>query len=248
MESATVLGCRVDALGPAAAVARIVALAQGAAPSLVVTFGTEMAVYAQRDPAFRRIVNDSALSLCDTVGVLWAARMQGVQLGERVAGVELIDPLCDALARERIPVYLLGARGDTAQRAAAALQARHPGLVVAGARDGYFSEEESGAVAAGIARSGARLLFAGLGSPRQERWLADHLAATGCGAGIGVGGSFDVIAGNVERAPEAWRGAGLEWMYRLVKEPQRWRRQLALPAFVALALRERLFGMRKAAL
>ena len=81
------LGCRVDALGPAAAVARIVALAQGAAPSLVVTFGTEMAVYAQRDPAFRRIVNDSALSLCDTVGVLWAARMQGVQLGERVAGV-----------------------------------------------------------------------------------------------------------------------------------------------------------------
>jgi N-acetylglucosaminyldiphosphoundecaprenol N-acetyl-beta-D-mannosaminyltransferase len=87
--------------------------------------------------------------------------------------------------------------------------------------------------------------LAGLGSPRQELWLAEHLAATGCGVGIGVGGSFDVIAGNVKRAPEAWRRFGLEWLYRLTSEPRRWRRQLALPQFVFLALRESWFPARR---
>jgi N-acetylglucosaminyldiphosphoundecaprenol N-acetyl-beta-D-mannosaminyltransferase len=91
-----------------------------------------------------------------------------------------------------------------------------------------------------IRASGARLLLVGLGSPRQEFWLAENLAATGVGVGIGVGGSFDVIGGRVQRAPELWRRLGLEWLYRLVKEPQRWRRQLALPQFVWLVLLDTL--------
>jgi N-acetylglucosaminyldiphosphoundecaprenol N-acetyl-beta-D-mannosaminyltransferase len=201
-----------------------------------------MAVYAQHDQRFRAVVNSAALSLCDTVGILLAARMWGIPVPERVAGVELIEPLCDVLARERLPVYFLGGRGDTAQRAAAALRKRHPGFVIAGTQDGYFSDAQSDAVAAEIAASGARVLLIGLGSPRQEMWLAKHLAATSCGAGIGVGGSFDVLAGNVQRAPAAWRRFGLEWLYRLTSEPQRWRRQLALPRFVVLALRERLLA------
>jgi N-acetylglucosaminyldiphosphoundecaprenol N-acetyl-beta-D-mannosaminyltransferase len=244
LESTTVLGCRVDAIGTAEAVNRIVALASSPGPSLVVTFGTEMAVYAQRDAAFRELVNGSALSLCDTVGVLWALRMNGANLSERVAGVELIDPLCEAFAREGLAVYLLGGRGDTAERAAAVLAERHRGLRIAGARDGYFSDLESDAVAAQVAASGARVLLAGLGSPRQERWLARYLGASRCAVGIGIGGSFDVIAGNVPRAPAVWRKVGLEWLYRLACEPSRWRRQLALPAFVVLALRERLLPRR----
>ncbi len=240
MASAFVLGCRVDTLGSSEAVRRIVELAQGTDPSLVVTIGTEMIVRAQTDARFREVVNASALSLCDTIGVVFAARLNGADVRERVAGVDLIDPLCDAFAREGIPVFLLGAKGDTAQRAASALRARHPGLLVAGARDGYFGDAESEALADAIRASGARVLFTGLGSPRQELWMAERLARTGCSVGLGVGGSFDVIAGNVSRAPEAWRKWNLEWLYRLIREPQRWRRQLALPYFVWLTVRDRI--------
>ncbi|MBD5606346.1 MAG: WecB/TagA/CpsF family glycosyltransferase [Candidatus Eremiobacteraeota bacterium] len=239
MTSVTVLGCRVDVLDARAAVARVLELARGSQPSLVVTLGTEMIVRARSDRAFRDAVNASALSLCDTIGVVLAARLQVAPVRERVAGVDLIDPLCAAFANAGIAVYLLGARGDTAERAANALRARHPGLVVAGARDGFFGTDDDAAVADAVRASGANVLFAGLGSPRQELWIASHLVRTGCSVGIGVGGSFDVLAGNVPRAPEIWRRFNLEWLYRLVREPARWRRQLALPYFVWLALCER---------
>jgi N-acetylglucosaminyldiphosphoundecaprenol N-acetyl-beta-D-mannosaminyltransferase len=241
----TILGCRVDVIGCDEAVARIANLANGPDSSLVVTLGTEMAVYAQRDPRFREIVNGSALSLCDTVGIKYAARLHGADVRERVAGVDIIDPLCATFAERGIPIYLLGAKGDTARRAADALQARHPGLRVAGVRDGYFSAADESNVSAAIAASGARVIFVGLGSPRQEIFLADRLKETGCAVGIGVGGSFDVIAGNVERAPALWQRLNLEWLYRLVREPKRWRRQLALPRFVWLALWERAASTRR---
>ena len=239
MQQVTILGCRVDVIGTDEAVAKIVEFATGDRPALVVTLGTEMAVYARRDPRFREIVNASALSLCDTVGIKYAARLHGAAVRERVAGVDIIDPLCAAFAERSVPIYLLGGKGDTALRAAAVLQARYPGLVVAGARDGYFPPAEETKVSAAVASSGARVVFVGLGSPRQEIFLAGHLAETGCSVGIGVGGSFDVLAGNVERAPAIWQRLNLEWLYRLVREPKRWRRQLALPRFVWLALRER---------
>ncbi len=238
------MGCRVDALTTADAVRRIVELARAPAPALVVTLGTEMAVRARHDARFQAAVEASALSLCDTVGVLLAARMQGVRIPGRVAGVELIEPLCEAFAREGFPVYFLGAHGDTAARAAEGLRARHAGLNVAGARDGYFAPARDAEVAASIRSSGARVLFAGLGSPRQELWIAERLQESGCSVGIGVGGSFDVLAGNVERAPAFWRSLNLEWLYRLLKEPRRWRRQLALPQFVWLAVCERVVGVR----
>ena len=114
----------------------------------------------------------------------------------------------------------------------------HPGARIAGARSGYFGPDESDAVAAAIRASGANVLLAGLGSPKQEFWLARHLAATGCPVGIGVGGSFDVYAGNVRRAPAFFQRTGTEWAYRLAKEPRRWRRQLALPHFALAALGE----------
>ena len=237
--SAWILGCRVDSVRNEEAVRRIAALAREPKASLVVTLGTEMIVRAQRDARFRDAINASALSLCDTVGVLFAARLGGTRIAERVAGIDLLEPLCAAFARDGISVYLLGARGDTAARAGAALAARHPGLRIAGARDGFFFQNEGAPVAAAIAASGAQVCFVGLGSPRQELWIAEHLKETGCAVGIGVGGSLDVLAGNVERAPERWRRLNAEWLYRLLREPQRWRRQLALPYFVWLALRER---------
>ena len=130
-----------------------------------------------------------------------------------------------------------GAEGVAAD-AAAILEVRFPGLRVAGTQTGYFTDAQSSGIAAAIRESGAKLLFAGMGSPRQEYWLAEHLHATGCGVGIGVGGSFDVLGGRIDRAPRVLRRYGLEWLYRLAKEPHRWRRQLALPKFVWLATLE----------
>ena len=240
MKPIEILGCRLDPIDAGEAARRIVELAGTSGGAQVVTLGTEMVVYAQNNERFRAIVNRSALSLCDTVGLLAVARKRGAPLRERVAGVELIESLCREAAPQGLPVYFLGSAEGVAAEAAAILSQRYPGLRVAGARNGYFSEAETPAVVAAIAASGAKLLFAGLGSPRQEFWLADHLCETGCGAGIGVGGSFDVVAGRVARAPQAFRRLGLEWLYRLIKEPWRWRRQMALPRFVWLVALDEL--------
>lgn len=234
MTSLDILGCRLDAIDAGDATLRILDLARGNDPAQVVTLGTEMVVHAQRDARFREIVNASALSLCDTVGLLAVARRRGAPLRERVTGVELLEHLCDGAARAGVPVYFLGGAEGVAADAAAILEVRFPGLIVAGARSGYFKEDESAAVARAVAASGARLLFVGMGSPRQELWLAEHLRETGCGAGIGIGGSLDVISGRIARAPGVVRRFGFEWLYRLMKEPRRWRRQLALPYFAWL--------------
>jgi N-acetylglucosaminyldiphosphoundecaprenol N-acetyl-beta-D-mannosaminyltransferase len=235
-----ILGCKLDPIDSDQATDAILRYAREGTAAQIVTLGTEMVVYAQRDEDYRRVVNASALSLCDTVGLLGVARSRGAKLRERVAGVDLIEHLCARAGKEGLPVYLLGGAPGIANRAAEALRARYPDLQVAGARDGYFRDAESPEVAAAIRASGARILFASLGFPRQEFWLAQYLAQTGCGAGIGVGGSFDVISGNVRRAPDGWRKAHLEWLYRLVTQPKRWRRQLALPYFVLLVAGENM--------
>lgn len=238
MTSLEILGCRLDAIDSGEATRRILDEAREGSGAQIVTLGTEMVVYAQRDARFRDIVNACELSLCDTVGLLAVARRRGARLRERVTGVELLEHLCEGAAAVGLPVYFLGGSPGVAADAAAILEVRFPGLQVAGTRDGFFTDEQTPATVANIAESGARLLFVGMGSPRQEFWLAEHLRETGCGAGVGVGGSFDVISGRVDRAPRIARRLGLEWLYRLVKEPRRWRRQLALPRFAWLILLE----------
>ncbi len=241
----TILGCRVDAVGRDEAVSRIAQFANAGQASLVVTLGVEMVMAAQGNDAFRRVVNGAALVTCDTIGLLLASRLRGGPLRERVTGVALVDALAARSASlGDVRLYLLGGSGDTAQRAAEALRAAYPGVAIAGARDGYFLDGESAAVASAIRASGANVLLAGLGSPKQELWLAQWLSATGCGAGLGIGGSLDVFAGNVVRAPSVFQRTGLEWAYRLAMEPRRWRRQLALPRFAVAALAETL-GARK---
>ncbi len=242
MNSIDILGCRLGGLDASEAPEAILHLAREGGAAQVVGLGAEMVVLAQRDAAFRAVVNACALSLCDTIGLLAVARRRGIPLHDRVTGVELLDHLCKRAAKEEIPVFLLGSAEGVAADAAAILEVRFPGLIIAGTRNGFFSADEDEAVVQAIRASGARLLFAGLGSPRQEMWLSQHLRATGCGAGIGVGGSFDIVSGRVRRAPLLWRRLGLEWLYRLLREPRRFRRQLALPYFVWLIVLDR-FGV-----
>ena len=234
--SLQILGCRLDELDAAAATDRILQFAQTGAKAQVVTLGTEMIVYAQHDAEFKRVINQSKLSLCDTIGLLLVARFRGSHLRTRVTGVELIDDVCQRAEQAGLAVFLLGGASGVAASAAQALQQRYPALRIAGEHHGYFDDSQSAEIAQQIAGSGAAILFAGLGFPRQEFWLAGFLGQTGCGVGIGIGGSFDVISGKVKRAPGVWQRLGLEWLYRLVTEPHRWRRQLALPRFVWLVL------------
>jgi N-acetylglucosaminyldiphosphoundecaprenol N-acetyl-beta-D-mannosaminyltransferase len=237
------LGTRVDAVDMAGALARIKALIQKRRFAQVVTFGSEMAMLARRDPAYQSLINRADLVVPDTIGVVCAARMLGCRMRERVPGVELVERLGAACASERIPIFLLGGEPGIAQQAAVALVQRHPGLIVAGTQHGYFAEADSDAVAKRIRDSGARLALVALGFPKQEFWVSHHAAALGELVCIGVGGTFDVISGKLVRAPRLVRSLGLEWLYRLAREPRRLRRQLVLPEFAlrvaGQALRER---------
>jgi N-acetylglucosaminyldiphosphoundecaprenol N-acetyl-beta-D-mannosaminyltransferase len=206
---------------------------------MVVTLGVEMVMNAQRDARFRAIVDRAAMSLCDTIGILLASRTRRGPLRERVTGVDLIEPLVARSAeRDDLRIYFFGGAPGVAERAAAALIGRHPGARIVGIRDGYFAPLQSATIAASIASSKANIVLVGLGSPKQEYWMDEFLPATKCGVGIGIGGSFDVLAGKVERAPRIWQQLGLEWLHRLIREPSRWRRQLALPRFAIAATRE----------
>jgi N-acetylglucosaminyldiphosphoundecaprenol N-acetyl-beta-D-mannosaminyltransferase len=237
--SIAILGCRVDAVDRATALTRVAALANGPPGSLVVTLGVEMVMRAQRDEHFRSIINGAALNLCDTIGLLIASRLRRGPLRERVTGVELVGDLAARSAAQRdVRLYLLGGGPGVAVQAADALQRRYPGAVICGARDGYFHDDEIAEVTAAIAASGANTLCVGLGSPKQEKWLSQYATFTGCGVGLGIGGSLDVFAGRVRRAPRIVQSTGFEWAYRLAREPRRWRRQLALPQFVFAVAKE----------
>jgi N-acetylglucosaminyldiphosphoundecaprenol N-acetyl-beta-D-mannosaminyltransferase len=237
--SIEILGCRVDAVGGDEAVARIIAATRGDATLRVVTLGVEMVMYAQRDEHFRTVIAAAGLSLCDTIGIMLASKMRGGPLRSRVTGVDLVERLARASSEsDDVRLFLFGAAPGVAERAAATLVARHPGARIAGTRNGYFAPDESAAVAETIAASGATILLTALGSPKQEFWIAEHLERTNARVGIGVGGSFDVIAGTKQRAPGLVQRLGFEWLFRLLQEPSRWRRQLALPRFVLAAVRE----------
>lgn len=179
------------------------------------------------NPDLRKAIQECALVSADGQSVVWAARWLGVPVPERVAGIDLMERLLELSARERWPVYFLGAREDVLRLFEAEALRRFPALVVAGKRDGYFDAEQEPSIAEAVRASGARLLFVAMPSPQKERFLARHLARMGPVLAMGVGGSFDVWAGLTSRAPRWMQRAGLEWLFRFAQEPRRmWRRYL----------------------
>ena len=158
---------------------------------------------------------------------------------ERIAGIDYMDRLCRLAASESIPVFLLGGRPGIARRASEKLAKMHPGLVVTGYYDGYFDRAYSRQIAERIRESGARILFLALGMPAQEKWAASQREALDGMLCVGVGGSFDVYAGELRRAPKFWQKIGCEWLYRLFQEPWRFKRDVQLFSFVLMILRER---------
>lgn len=197
-------------------------------------------VMCDRDAYIRSIVTSCPVVNPDGTYFTWAARMLGAPLPERVAGIDLMGHLLAASEERGWPVYFLGAKPEVLEAFVAEAKRRYPRLVIAGSHDGYFKGEEAdAAVAADVKASGARLLFVGVPSPRKETFIAEQLDAMGDVFAMGVGGSFDVWAGLAKRAPRWMQAAGLEWLYRLLQEPFRWKRIVANGwRFTYLFLRE----------
>jgi len=204
-------------------------------------------VTLKKDAELQAVVNRCELANADGQAVVWASRLLGDPLPERVAGIDLMHALIAMAEREGYGIYILGARQDVLETAVQRLRTTHPQLRIMGYRHGYFSEEESQQVAAAIRDSGARILFVAMSSPRKERWLGEHGPTLNVPFVMGVGGSIDVVAGITRRAPQAWQRLGIEWLYRLIQEPRRmFRRYLVtnaqFSAMVARALILRLLG------
>lgn len=179
------------------------------------------------DPVLRDSLLESDVLLADGQSVVWASRVLGCPLPERVAGIDLFEALLEVADRDHLRVFLLGARPEVLAQVQAEIARRWPGVVIAGARNGYFDESESGAVAEQIAGTDADMLFLGMTTPKKEIFLGRYGDRLGVPVLHGVGGSFDVLAGVTRRAPLRWQRLGLEWAYRVLQEPGRlWRRYL----------------------
>ncbi|MGQ9466634.1 MAG: WecB/TagA/CpsF family glycosyltransferase [Anaerolineae bacterium] len=200
------------------------------------TVNPEFVMAARRDRAFRAVLERVDLCLPDGVGITLAARYLGRPLRERVAGVDLVEALAARAARDGWRVFLLGAAPGVADRAASILASRYSGLTVAGTYAGSPRREEEDDIVRRVRAAQADILLVAYGAPAQDLWLARNLARTGAKVGVGVGGAFDYIAGVVPRAPRWMRRVGLEWLYRLIHQPWRWRRQRVLPLYVLLVL------------
>lgn len=235
-----ILGTEVDALSFSATLDAVDEIVDKGVPTQHLAMNVGKVVLLRSDPALRTVASDCSIISADGVPVVWASRLLGRPLPGRVNGTDLMEALCERAAQRGWSVYFFGARREVVEAVARWAESTHPGLRVAGSRDGYFAESDSEEIVAEIAASGASILFLGFPSPRKELWLHRHLADLGVPFCMGVGGSFDVIAGHLRRAPPWMQRNGLEWLFRLVQEPRRmWKRYLVGNAkFVLILLAE----------
>ncbi|MCY3980149.1 MAG: WecB/TagA/CpsF family glycosyltransferase [Chloroflexi bacterium] len=205
----------------------------------VCTVNPEFIIVARRDPIFFNILNRAAICVPDGVGLLWASRHLGAPLPERVTGSDGVPLIARHAAEKGWKIFFLGAGEGIAERAAGILKAQHQQLIISGAYGGSPAEREEDEIVAMINASGADILLVAFGAPKQDKWIARNLPRLEVAMAMGVGGSFDFIAGVVPRAPQWMRDRGLEWLYRLLRQPWRLRRMLRLPRFVIAVLRQK---------
>lgn len=226
----TVLGIQVNTENYNELIPKIFGRIETKEKSLIVAINPEKIIKAKEDPALKKLLNDAEFQIPDGIGVILASKIQKGQITSRVTGVDMMLRLCEEAAQRQKPIFLYGGKPGVAEKAAKKLKEMHPQIIIAGTQDGY--EKDNQRVIDKINEAKPDLLFVAMGSPKQENWInanRDQLHPT---IYQGVGGSFDVLAGTVKRAPKSFQKAGLEWLYRLMKEPKRLKRQLALPLFL----------------
>lgn len=241
MKTASILGVHFHAVTMQQAVDEAMSRIRARCKGYVVTPNPEIVDLCRKDEKLMGIVNRAALVLPDGIGIIYAAGILGEELCGKVAGIEFAEQLATAMAKEGMRLYLLGGKPGVAEAAERNLCAKYPGLVLAGCHDGYFADDQQ-AVEAINACGGADAVFVCLGAPKQEKFIDAHLDEIHATLFCGLGGSLDVFAGVAKRAPDIFIRLGLEWFYRLLKQPSRIGRMMKLPKFLLLVIRERLFG------
>ena len=226
---------RVDCLDMKATLDRIAQLVGGGGSHLVATVNPEFIMRARRDPEFARVLESADLCLADGTGVVWAARRQGCSLAAPVTGTDLVPPLAELCAKRGFRLFLLGADPGVADDLAVRLRVEHPELAVA-AHAGSPDPSADEATLSLIRAHRAQLVLVAFGAPKQELWIDRLKDRAGVAVGIGVGGAFDYLTGRVPRAPLWMRRAGLEWLFRLVRQPWRIRRMAVLPVYAIKVL------------
>ncbi|TWH49118.1 N-acetylglucosaminyldiphosphoundecaprenol N-acetyl-beta-D-mannosaminyltransferase [Sporomusa sp. KB1] len=226
-----VLDVSIDTVTMSEAVVKLEQFIAEKTPHLVATANAEMVMLAQEDNELAAILANSHLVVPDGAGVVWAVRRQGNTIVERVAGYDLAQNLLLEASQKGYRVFLFGSRPDIVAKAKTVALARYPGLCIVGTRHGFFTPEDEPAIVQTITAAKPDILLAALGVPRQEKWLAKNLEKLGVPVCMGVGGTFDVMAGAVKRAPLWMQRTSLEWLFRLLCQPQRAIRMLALPKF-----------------
>lgn len=232
------LGCRVDAVTLDEALDVLSQFIASGKPHHIVTLNAEMAYRALHDLEFKNIINRADLVTPDGSGIVWATRLLGSPVPERVAGIDLVQALAVRAAKEGWRLFLYGGAPGVAEEAARRLKERYPGLNILGTSHGYLNQEEEKKLLQSLKENPPEVLLVALGSPKQEYWIAEHLSELGIPVAIGVGGSLDVLAGRTKRAPRFMQKWGLEWLYRVIREPRRVKRILALPKFMIAVLVE----------
>lgn len=241
-DSTSILGIRVDRVSQRQTLTCIDQMIErsraAARPSCqqVVTVNPEFVMTAQENAPFREAINRAALVVADGAGIVWAARYLRKSVPERVTGTDLLPALATLCAERGYSIYLLGAAPGVAELTAQKLQQLAPALRIAGTYAGSPAQAEEDEILERIRQSRADLLCVAYGAPAQELWIYRNLARLPVAVAIGLGGAFDFISGRQLRAPAFMRRMGLEWLYRLYREPRRWRRMLALPRFALQVL------------
>lgn len=227
-----ILGIGIDRIDSNEALRQIGQFIASGTPHQIVTANAEIIYQANKNEKMKNVINAAQMVTADGSGVVWASRQLGQPLAQRVTGIDLVNSICEQSAKDKWKIYILGSAPGVADTAANNIRDRFPGCNIVGTHHGYFNEQEEAQIIAELEQLQPDVLFVALGAPKQEYWIADHIQQLNIPVAMGIGGSMDVLSGNVKRAPKWMQKMSLEWLYRLLIQPTRFKRVLALPKFM----------------
>ena len=241
VERLNILGVGIDCIDSEEALTQIESFIADGTPHQVVTANAEIIYQASKNEKMRTVINQAQMVTADGSGVVWASKQLGRPLRQRVTGIDLVNSICEQSAKKGWKLYILGSAPGVAATAAVNIRKKFPGCNIVGTHHGYFNAKEEKQIVAELLQLQPDVLFVALGAPKQEYWIAEHMAQLQIPVSMGIGGSMDVLSGNVKRAPRWMQKMSLEWLYRLLIQPTRFKRVLALPKFM-LAVKKQAKG------
>lgn len=240
MKKTNILGIDISNITMDEALKILLSFLEKSTTHMIFTPNAEIMMQAQRDSNLKNILNSADMLIADGAGVVLASKILGKTLPEKVSGIDLVKNSFNLKTDKPVRYFFLGAKTGIAEKASSNILSLHPNIEIAGFHDGYFNNELENKIINNINSLNVDILLVALGAPRQEKWIFEHINNLNAKICIGVGGSFDIFSGNVKLAPAFFRNNGLEWLYRLCKEPYRFKRMLDLPRFMLLSLAVRL--------